>query len=223
MPTSAPDRAVLWDMDGTLLDSADYHWRAWHAALAAEGYELTRERFDATFGQRNDTILRALFGPAFPLSAVARIGDSKEAAYRALVYNEGVSLLPGVATWLTTLHQTGWGQAIASAAPRKNIETIVTVLGIGAYFAALVGAEDVERGKPDPQVFLTAAARLGVAPAQCIVVEDAPAGLEGARRAGMRCIGVLTSHAHLTADCVVYRLNELEATVFDGLVAKRWV
>ncbi|HLF24757.1 MAG TPA: beta-phosphoglucomutase family hydrolase [Anaerolineae bacterium] len=213
-------RAVLWDMDGTLLDSAEYHWLAWREALLAEGYDLTRTRFNAAFGQRNDTILRTYFGPDFPSSEIERIGNAKEARYRERVRTRGIDTLPGARRWLDRLKAAGWRQAIASAAPRLNVETILDVLNLADYFDARVSAEDVQRGKPDPQVFLTAAERLGVPPAHCIVVEDAPAGIEGAHRAGMRAIGVLTTHADLPADLVIPRLDQLPDDAFDQLLSE---
>jgi HAD superfamily hydrolase (TIGR01509 family) len=218
-PTPQPLRAVLWDMDGTLLDSAEYHWLAWREALAAERFPLTYEQFVATFGQRNDTILRGYFGAEFPDAEVVRIGAAKEVLYRTLVQERGIELLPGVRTWLTRLHVEGWRQAIASAAPRLNIEAILAALDIAWCFDALVSAEDVQCGKPDPQVFLLAAERVGVPPARCIVVEDAPAGLEAGRRAGARTIGVRTSHADLSADIVVGTLDELDEDAFERLLA----
>lgn len=216
--TATPPRAVLWDMDGTLLHSAEYHWLAWREAMAAERYELTYEQFVATFGQRNDTILRGYFGPDIPPGEIERIADAKELRYRELVRERGVALLPGVARWLSSLQAAGWRQAIASAAPLLNVAAIVQALRIGPFFDAITSAEDVQRGKPDPQVFLLAAERLGAPPARCIVVEDAPAGLEGARRGGMRAIGVRTSHAALEGDIVVDSLADLPDDAFERLL-----
>jgi HAD superfamily hydrolase (TIGR01509 family) len=210
-------------MDGTLLDSAEYHWLAWREILAGEGFELAHDQFVATFGQRNDTILRDWLGADLPISEIDRIGEAKEARYRELVQAGGITLLPGVERWLMRLQADGWYQAIASAAPRANIEAIVAALGIGAYFAAISSAEDVQRGKPDPQVFLVAAARVGVPPARCIVIEDAPAGLTGAQRGGMRAIGVRSSHADLQADIVVGTLAELPDDAFERLLDGREV
>ena len=212
--------AVLWDMDGTLLDSAEYHWLAWREALAAEGFDLTRAQFESTFGQRNDTILRTIFGPDFPSGEVDRIAGMKEARYRELVRTRGIDAFPGVRRWLNRLKAEGWRQAVASAAPRRNIETILEALHIADRFDAIVSAEDVQHGKPDPQVFLLAAARLGAPPARCIVVEDAPAGVEGARRAGMCSIGVLTTHDSLRADLAVRTLDELSDDAFESLLRK---
>jgi len=212
--------AVLWDMDGTLLDSAEYHWLAWREALAAEGFDLTRAQFESTFGQRNDTILRATFGPDLPLGEVDRIAGVKEARYRELVKTHGIDALPGVRRCLDRLNAGGWRQAVASAAPRLNVETILDALDIADCFDAIVSAEDVQRGKPDPQVFLLAAERLDVSPARCIVIEDAPAGIEGARRAGMRSIGVLSTHPTLPADMTVRTLDELPDDAFESLLRK---
>lgn len=211
-------RAVLWDMDGTMINSAEYHWLAWRDMMHTEGYPLTYEQFAETFGQRNDTILRGYFGPDISHDTINRMTEAKEAHYRDLVRHRGIALLPGVQRWLDHLHHAGWQQAIASAAPRRNIETILDVLGVGPYFNAIVAAEDVPHGKPDPHVFLKAATDVGVAPHLCVVIEDAPAGLEGARRAGMRCIGVQTTHQTLQADRVVSTLDELSDDTFEHLV-----
>lgn len=211
-------RAVLWDMDGTLIDSSEYHWLAWRNVMEQESRPITYEEFAASFGQRNDTILRGYFGPELSLSEIDRIATAKEALYRDLVREHGITLLPGVQQWIEHLDQHQWRQAVASAAPRRNIETILEVLEMGARFGAFVGAEDVERGKPDPQVFLAAARHLAVEPHRCIVIEDAPAGIEGARRAGMRTIGVQTTHTGMQADRVVNRLDELPPDTFDQLL-----
>ena len=213
-------RAVLWDLDGTMIDSSELHWQSWREVLDAEGLRLTRAQFAATFGQRNDEILRGYFGADFSDAEVARVGEAKEIAYRQLVRERGVELLPGVRRWLDALRSDGWLQALASSAPRANLEAIVSALRLGAYFAAVVSAEDVTRGKPDPQVFLAAAAKLKAEPTACVVVEDAPAGTEAARRAGMRVVGVLTSHDELSADLVVRTLEELPEGAFDELLAR---
>lgn len=211
-------RAAIWDMDGTLIDSADYHWLAWRDVMQKEGKPITYDEFAATFGQRNDTILRGYFGPDISLHDIERISTEKETRYRTHVRTQGIHLLPGIYHWLIQLHADGWQQAVASAAPRQNIATILDVLDIGSFFKAIVSAEDVQHGKPDPSVFLTAAERLNVAPSRCVVIEDSPAGIEGAHRAGMRAIGVQTTHAHIQADCVVKTLDELPAHGFEQLV-----
>ncbi|HEV2764555.1 MAG TPA: HAD family phosphatase [Pyrinomonadaceae bacterium] len=219
MSTSHGPRAVLWDVDGTMIDSSEYHWLSWRDALAAENFPITREQFARSFGRRNDEILRAYFGADYPAAEVARVGDAKEELYRALVRTRGIRLLPGVRRWLQKLKADGWLQAMASSAPRANLEAIADALDLRPYFDAVVSAEDVTVGKPDPQVFLKAASKLGVDPSACVVVEDAPAGTEAARRAGMRSVGVLSMHSELTADRVVRTLEELPDDAFDSLLS----
>jgi len=219
MGTPTERRAALWDVDGTLIDSRDFHWLSWQGALAAERFSVTREQFERTFGRRNEEILRGYF-PSYTGEEIARVGEAKEEAYRALVRGGGLELLPGVRVWLDRLKRAGWLQALASSAPLKNLEVIVAAFGLEGYFAAVASAEDVTEGKPDPQVFLAAASKLGVSPSACVVVEDAPSGTEAARRAGMRCVGVLTSHEELRADLVVRTLEELPEDAFDRLLRK---
>jgi beta-phosphoglucomutase family hydrolase len=211
-------RAVLWDMDGTLVDSAEYHWQAWRDTMSREGSPIAYEQFLATFGQRNDSILRRWLGERTTAESIQRIGDTKEALYREHVRQHGITALPGAFGWVQRLHREGWRQAIASAAPRANIETILDALGAAGCFQAIVSAEDVHRGKPDPEVFLVAAGKLGVPPGHCIVVEDAQHGIEAARAAGMKSIGVTPNGKHLPADIVVRSLDLLNANAFDCLL-----
>jgi len=211
-------RAVLWDMDGTLVDSEELHWSAWRDTMANEGVELTRHQFRASFGQRNDSILTRWLGTKATPREILRIGDAKEDVYRQLIRRDGISPLPGVMDWVRKLHQQGWLQAIASAAPRANINAILEALSSTHTFQGIVSAEDVHKGKPDPEVYLTAAARLGVPPGRCVVVEDALAGVEGARRAGMKSIGISHNGNQLPADVVVKSLDQLPSNTFEALL-----
>jgi beta-phosphoglucomutase len=211
-------RAVLWDLDGTLVDSEEFHWLSWRDTVRAEGIELSYAQFLASFGQRNDRILPVWLGADVDAGRVRRIGDDKETEFRRLAEAHGLTLLPGAREWLTTLKAAGWKQAIASSAPRVNVEMMLRVAGLDGYFDAIVSADDVTIGKPDPQVFLKAAEKLGVPPARCLVVEDAAAGVEGAGRAGMRSIGV-TKNAPLSADVVVQSLADLPPDAFDRLLS----
>ncbi len=210
-------RAVLWDLDGTLADSTEQHWRSWQVALEAEGIPITRERFLSSFGQRNEEILSSWLGPDAEPERIQRVGDAKEEAYRALVKRDGLDPLPGAAEWVRTLHEGGWHQAIASSGPRANVEVMHAALGFGEMIETLVAAEDVRRGKPDPEVFLEAARRLGVEADRCVVVEDARAGIEAALAGGMRTVAV-RDEAGEDADLVVASLADLPPDTFDRLV-----
>jgi beta-phosphoglucomutase len=219
MAETAPRGGVLWDLDGTIVDSAELHYLAWREALRALGHEHTREEFARGFGKRNDLVVRDLLGDALPADAVRRLIEDKETRYRRLVRERGLEPLPGVTEWLERLRGGGFRQALASSAPPANIEVSLEALGLGRYLDAVVSAEEVGHGKPDPAIFLEAARRLGVPPARCVVVEDAPAGLEGARRAGMRSVGLLSAHhPELEADLVVPSLQDLPPGAIEELV-----
>lgn len=208
---------MLWDLDGTLADSRDWHWRSWRDVLEREGVAVTEADFMATFGQRNDDILRGWLGADAGIERIRRIGDAKEVSYRALIAASGLTPLPGAGEWVRRLHEAGWLQAIASSAPRENVRVMRRALGLESLIETFVGAEDVRNGKPDPEVFLTAAARLDVRADRCIVVEDAPAGVAAARRAGMRSIAV-GGAAGEAADLVVRSLADLPDDAFDALL-----
>lgn len=218
--------AVIWDVDGTLLDSADQHYRAWVGFAADIGRPFTRADFAATFGMRNPEIIRQLFDPASTDAVCADLGARKEGYYRAAVRAEGVTLLPGVADLLRGFAAAGWPQAVGSSAPRGNLDLLLDVTQTATYFAAVVTGDDVSRGKPDPEVFLTAAAKLGADPHRCVVFEDAAAGVQAARAAGMKCVAVTFVGHHPAdalraagADVVVGSLEEITVEEVAALVS----
>ncbi|MGC4191756.1 MAG: HAD-IA family hydrolase [Thermomicrobiales bacterium] len=214
-------KAVIWDLDGTLIDSAEWHWLSWQEILHAEGYPITHEEFLRGFGRRNDEILVEYFGADADPARLADIADRKEARYRAYVEQHGVVVLPGVEDWLGYLGEAGWQMAVATSAPRENVGIILDVSGLALAFDAVVAREDVRAGKPDPEVYLKAASLLEAEPIRSIVVEDALAGVQGAHAAGMAAIGVGPRHADLGADLSAERLDDLDDDAFDVLLA-RW-
>jgi beta-phosphoglucomutase len=207
-------RAIIWDLDGTLIDSSAYHWEAWQEVMTAENLPLTYEEYVADFGKRNDEILRGRLGPDLTDGDIARITGAKEERYRELVRERGLKLLPGAGYWLNQLKADRWLQALATSSPRNNIGAVFAALGIGNYFDVVVSSEEVKHGKPHPDVFLAAAEKLNIAPGSCIVIEDAPAGIEAAHRAGMKAIGVRTTHPELVADWAVESLDRLPMDFF---------
>jgi HAD superfamily hydrolase (TIGR01509 family) len=207
----------LWDLDGTLVDSENYHWQSWRDVLTPEGLAITHEQFLASFGMKNDPIMREWLGAGYTPERAVRLAEAKEADYRRLVAEYGLQPKPWAKEWLTDLHAAGWKQAIVTSAPAANADVMLRALGLLSLFETVVTAEDVSAGKPDPEVFLTAASRLGVAPDRCIVVEDAMAGIEGARRAGMKSIGI-SAHVKLPADVYNQSLGFLSADTFERLL-----
>ena len=185
---SNPIQAVIWDLDGVIIDSADAHRRAWQRLAREEGVTFTDADFWATFGKRNDAILAELWGP-LPAEQVKALADRKEAYFRELI-RETAAPLPGAMELMRGLHEAGFRQALASSTPTENIELISEVLGLKQYLTELVSGETVPHGKPAPDIFLKAAKELDVDPSVCLVIEDAVAGVEAAHAAGMRCIAV---------------------------------
>lgn len=216
---------IIWDVDGTLVDTAEQHFRAWTALATEVGKPYTRADFAGTFGWRNAEILPKLFGNAYSPAQMLDLADRKEALYRAEA-QKGIDLLPGVRKLMDELHQAGFRQAIGSSAPRANIELILQITGIAPLLGASVASEDTTHGKPHPEVFLIAAQRLGVEPRHCVVFEDAPVGIEAARAGGMRAVGVNFVGHHPAdklrragADLVVASLEEVDVDCVRALLA----
>lgn len=184
--------AVLFDLDGTLVDNMAYHIDAWIEVGRDLGCELPRERWMRDFaGRRNAEILPALLGrPAEP-DELERVSTRKEARYREL-YAPHLRLLPGADALLRVLRQRGIRLAIATAAPEENRAFVLDGLNLRDRVDAVVGAEEVAQGKPAPDLFLEAARRVGVEPARCLVFEDAVLGIRAALAASMRAWGITT-------------------------------
>ena len=210
-------RAVLWDLDGVLVDSAPFHFQAWRELLASLGREFGEADFRRTFGLRNDAILGDLLGD-LPPAEVERLAARKEELFRQAARGS-IAALPGALALLRLLRERDVKLALVSSTPHANIGLVLRSLGVEAAFDAIVGEEDVTRGKPNPEGFLVAAERLGVPPAECVVIEDAPAGVEAAKRAGMRCVGVYRGRpreALAKADLVVESLEDPAVAAFFG-------
>ncbi|MEJ2734319.1 MAG: HAD family phosphatase [Anaerolineae bacterium] len=210
---------VLWDMDGVLVDTGEFHHQSWAEVLQEYDVPFSREFFRDTFGMNNAGILSVLLGETLTPELLTEISDRKEAWFREAVRGYAEPL-PGVRLWLERLRNDGVRQGIASSAPLANIDTLMDELGIGDCFDVLVSGADLP-GKPEPALFLKVAGLLDVTPARCIVVEDAVAGVEAARRAGMKCIAVTTtnpSSALEMADVVVERLDDLPEDIFHRLL-----
>lgn len=213
---------AIFDWDGVIIDSSAQHERSWELLAAEEKFSLPEGHFKRGFGKKNAVIIPDL-GWATEPAEVARLGDRKEALYRELLRRDGVAPLPGARELLEGLRAAGVPCAVGSSTARENIEVIFAATGLGEFFSAVVTGEDVRRGKPAPDVFLLAAARLGIEPARCVVFEDAFVGLEAARVGGMRCVAVATTNplAALVprADRAVRSLAEVSVSDLRKLMA----
>jgi beta-phosphoglucomutase family hydrolase len=211
--------AVLWDMDGVLVDTGEFHFQSWNETFEELDVPFDREDFRKTFGMNNAGILERILERKPEPDEVTRISDKKEYLFRELVKGKAVPL-PGVLKWLKQFQAWKVKQAITSSAPPENIEVLVAELNIEDYFDAIVSGFDMP-GKPNPDVFLKAANTIKIRPGNCIVIEDAIAGVEGAKKAGMKCIAVTNTNpanALEKADYIFSDLGEMNKEKFLALL-----
>lgn len=211
-------RAVIWDLDGVIIDSADEHRRAWQRLAKEEGVSFSDADFWATFGKRNDDIIPQFWG-SIAAQRLAQLANRKEVYFRGYI-RDAAAFLPGALELMRGLHEAGYRQALASSTPVENIQLISDVLHLERYLSVLVSGEAVARGKPAPDIFLKAAAELGVPPLRSLVIEDAVAGIQAARAAGMRCIAVAGERdlpGLRAADLVVRDLREVDLARVNAL------
>ncbi|MGQ9918722.1 MAG: HAD family hydrolase [Bryobacteraceae bacterium] len=185
--------ALLFDMDGVLVESTGVHTAAWEAYLARHGIPSAGV-MEKMLGKRNDQIVRVLWGPMITEEEVFRHGAEKERLYREMmapVFERHV--VPGVVGFLRAVREQGVPCALATNAEPANVDFVLDRLGLRECFNVIVDGHQVRRPKPDPEVYLTAAARLGVAPHNCVIFEDSPGGLQAARASGGRVVAVLTT------------------------------
>ena len=221
MPTpQANSKAAIWDMDGVIADTAELHFTAWKRLVGELGGSLTYEQFLPTFGRVNADVIGELVSMNLTPEQVKELSDRKERYFREQI-GPGFRALPGVVRLVGELHQHGYRQAIASSAPLENVELIIEVLQLKGLFSTIVSGQDIVHGKPDPEVFLLAAERLGVPPRRSVVFEDSVAGVEAARAAGMPVIAVTNSwpqEALRAADVVVETMEEVTVSLVDSLI-----
>lgn len=214
--------AVLWDLDGVIIDSTAFHYQAYRRLLNERGRDLDEDYFSRSlFGIRNEEILRTLLGPELGAADIAALARRKEETYRSLARGK-LEPLPGVRALAERLAAARVAQAIVSSTPRENILLALEATRLRDSFSAIISGEDVQRGKPDPQPFLLAAAGVAAPPAQCVVIEDAPPGIQASRAAGMRCIGVTNTRPapaleEAGADLIVASLEDARVSGFLGL------
>jgi HAD superfamily hydrolase (TIGR01509 family) len=220
--TADPDDLLaIFDHDGVLVDSFDFHEQAWLELERRTSLGFTPEFIHSTFGMTNPSIFRRLLGEKLSDDEVRRYSDLKEECYRDVARGR-ICLLDGMRALLDALSDRGVKLAIGSSGPLANLELSVNECGLQGRFAAIASLEDITRGKPDPQVFLIAAAKAMARPAHSVVFEDATVGIEAAKAAGMYAVGLTTTHpaaklAAAGADEVVEKLAGYDV---DRLVAR---
>lgn len=180
---------AIFDHDGVLVDSLDFHTQAWLELGQRRNLPIDADFIRRTFGMTNFMIFEELFGKPLPYEEALELGTAKEECYRDLARGN-IDLMAGVRDLIDNLTAHDFGLAIGSSGPRPNLFLTVESCGLDGRFRSIVGLEDIRRGKPDPEVFLKAAAHAGVEPARCVVFEDAVFGIQAAKAAGMYAVGV---------------------------------
>jgi len=214
--------AAIFDMDGVLVDTYHAHFQSWLLMAKRAGLSFTEGEFAPTFGRTSREIIAHFWGQGrYDEAQIAALDAEKERAFREIISRE-FPAMPGVHKLLTDLYIADWRMAVGSSGPPENVELILERLGKGDLFSAIVTGMDVTRGKPDPQVFLLAAKRLGVPPSRCAVIEDAQPGIAAAHAAGMAAVGLVstgrTREELAAADLVVDSLAKISPRVLGELI-----
>jgi HAD superfamily hydrolase (TIGR01509 family) len=210
--------AVIWDMDGVLLDSGASHYKAMRATLEKYKIKVYEERLLRTFGMTNQQNIQFMVDQPISKELTDRISREKDILFQRIIKDKAV-FLPGVKKWIEAFRQNGIPQALASSGSPGNINAVLTALAAETYFDEIVSG-DGQPSKPDPFVFLKTADRLGIVPLNCLVIEDAVAGVQAAKAAGMKCIAVTTTNPAeklADADVVLDNLAELMTDHIQGL------
>jgi len=212
--------AVIWDMDGVIAHTAPYHFQAWQETFERRKVPYSEAVFRRNFGRRNDTIIRDIVGEGITEEEVQAIMVEKEGLFRQKAAGK-LTPLPGALELIDTLRDYGAKTALASSSPIENGEFVTRQLGIEDRFDAIVWGREVAEGKPSPQIFQLAARKLGAEAGNCVVIEDAVAGVAAAKNAGMKCVAVTTNHPAEKlgeADLVVESLEDVGVADVAGLV-----
>jgi len=207
---------VIFDLDGVIVDSHDCHKESFYIIAEEEGIQMTDELFLQGFGRRNDELFPIFLGRPLDREKLDDLSDRKESLYRELMRKAGVKALPGAVEFIKDLKNNGFKISIGSSTCLENIEFVLSEIGIINDFDAIVSAEDVTVGKPNPKVFLLGAEKIGITAENCVVAEDAVSGVEAAKSGNMKALGITTTRAReflkeANADLVVDSLEEVNA------------
>jgi beta-phosphoglucomutase len=214
---------VIFDVDGVLIDSYEAHFESWQIVAPEFGAMMTREEFAKGFGRTSREIIKDLWPGRFSDERILQFDQAKESAYRDILRSHFPEMR-GAAELMQSLHDAGFKIALGSSGPKENVAIALQKLTKANLISASVDGSQVTRGKPDPEVFLLAASKLGIDPKNCAVIEDAPAGLEAARRAGTATVALTgtASREQLAqrADLVVESLSELSPALIQNLIQR---
>ena len=216
------DKGVIFDVDGVLIDSYEAHYLAWRDLTDTHGFDLTEELFAQSFGRTSREVIALWWGQdCFSDGQVQEMTDRKEAIYREKIARSFPEV-PGAKELIQALDQAGFKMAVGSSGPPGNVAAALNVVDPDQRIVARISGDDVEVGKPDPQVFLLAAEGLALPPQRCVVIEDAAPGIAAAQAAGAASVGYVgsgrTAEELRAADLIVTSLTELSPGVLAVLL-----
>jgi len=216
---AAPLPAFLFDLDGVVVDSNGLHVDSWKKVARRHGFECPDPDHIGKCGLRTGAVIRDLLQWPVSEEKARQIGEEKEEIYREWIQEDGIRAIPGVLDFLKEAAALGIPCAVGSSAPRKNVDICLRALELEAFFDTTISGEDVQRGKPAPDIFQQAAQGIGMSPEHCLVFEDAPAGIEAAHAAGMRALAVLTSHTQAEVAAADWIAPDFTALIPERLQA----
>lgn len=188
-------KAIIFDMDGTLVDSIPFHKDAWLLFLKKHGIILAPEEFQAQNHGNIDEMIRRFFGKDLEEDKVKELGQEKERTYRAM-YKSHIKEIQGLTDLLNKMNNQHIVAALATMGDMPNIDFVLDEINIRPYFSSITGGHEIVRGKPDSEIFNLALAKLNLKTTECIVIEDSLGGVISALNAGIRVVGITTSHSH---------------------------
>ncbi len=207
-------------MDGTMIDNMPYHNDAFCELHKRHGIAMPDDFLPRTSGKTNNDIMPMIFGPGLSAERIAELAHEKESLYREL-YRPHLRLVKGLSELLEALKSEGVPMCVGSSAPDENIDMVLDGLNIRSYFKAVINSSQIKQGKPNPEVFLKAAAAMNLSPEQCVVVEDAILGIEAARNANMAVMAIATimpPEQLQHADMVIKDFTEVNVFTFENLL-----
>lgn len=195
MKSHYPFAAVLFDMDGTIVDNVPLHQQVWREFAELHGLDPSENQLDSAKGRRAAEVILSLFGELSP-DQLAQLTSERQVLYRQrLADSDQIRLVPGVEAFLSGLQRLGVPRVLATDAPMANVEAVFKKFDLAACFEAIVTSDQIRQGKPSPEIFLTAAHAAGAEPEHCLIAEDSAAGVRAAKAAGSPCLGLATTQS----------------------------
>ena len=214
-------KGLIFDMDGVIVDNAHYHVMAWIKFAKKYGIDLSKDEVKSQFGSINDAILRAFFNKELGQDEIIKMAFEKEEIYRAL-YSKDIEEVSGLTEFLEGLDMDNFTIGVATSAPPENVEFVLGKTNLTRFFKIITDESEIKKGKPDPEIFLKTAKKMGVNPEDCIVFEDSHKGIEAANRASMKVIGLGTSHPKETLHHTIMNIEDFTELNNENIINLSW-